>query len=231
MGNNSGSGEGVSASSTSGIAVYGVSSTGNGLVGVNSRTDQGAAAISAITGSTSALAYWGNGGIQLTGSFAQKAGGGSWSAPSDRRIKKDVALFGHGLDFLMKVHPVRFKYNGLGGTADDGREYVGVIAQDLEKIIPAMVTSHMAKLHPSDARETAVEEVDPSDFTYLLINAVQEQQRVIERQEARLSALEKGRGPVSSSTGSTIGRLETGAAIGCLPVGLLVAVGRRRKQA
>jgi len=195
---------------------------------VNSVTDRSAAAVSAITGSSSALAYWGNGGIQLTGSFAEKAGGGSWTAPSDRRIKKDIRSFDQGLDVLMQVRPVRFKYNGLGGTSDDGKEYVGVIAQDLEKIAPRMVTSRMAKLHPTDAQETTIKQVDPSDFTYLLINTVQEQQRIIERQDARLTALEEGKPPMMSSMWS-LGSLETAAA-GLVLLGVVTVIRRRKER-
>jgi hypothetical protein len=130
---------------------------------------------------------------------------------------------------LLRVRPVSFKYNGLGGTPDDGKQFVGVIAQDLEKIIPAMVSSRMAKLHPTDAQETAIKQVDPGNFTYLLINAVQEQQKVIQRQEARIAALEQGKSPLASSLMS-LGGIETGLVVGLLPVGLVVAVRRRKKQ-
>jgi hypothetical protein len=152
-----------------------------------------------------------------------------WTTSSDSRIKKDVKGFDQGLSELMRVRPVRFKYNGLGGTTDDGKEFVGVIAQDLEKVFPAMVSSRMAKLHPADAQETAIKLVDPSNFTYLLINAVQAQQKVIQRQDARIAALEQGKPPLASSLMS-LGGIETGIAIGLLPVGLVVAGRRRRKQ-
>ena len=36
-----------------------------------------------------------------------------------------------GLDTVLGVVPICFRYNGLGGTVDDGKIYVGVIAQDL----------------------------------------------------------------------------------------------------
>jgi hypothetical protein len=130
----------------------------------------------------------------------------------------------------MRVRPVRFKYNGLGGTSDDGKEFVGVIAQELEQTLPEMVGTRMGKLHPTDTEETAIRRVDPSEFTYLLINAVKEQQKTIQRQEARITALEQGRPPLASSMMS-FGGLETGLAIGLLPVGLVVVARRRRKQA
>jgi len=135
----------------------------------------------------------------------------------------------------MRVRAVRFKYNGLGGTSDDGREYVGVIAQDLEKIMPTMVSSRSAKLHQTDAQETDIKVVDPSAFTYLLINSVQEQQKVIQeqqksiqRQEERIAKLERSASPIASSVLSR-GVPVTAATLGLLPVGLIVAIRRRRK--
>jgi len=233
-----GSGLGVYGTADNGIGVYGYSNTNagmiaysgtsNGIIAQNGVTNMGAAAVSAQPGSTSALAYWGGGGIQLTGSFAEKASGTAWTNPSDRRIKKDVQDLGRGLAELMRVRPVTYKFNGLGGTEEDGKEHVGVIAQELEKVLPSMIASKKVKLHKDDAKETEIELVDASEFTFLLINAVKEQQRTIQKQEDRIGELERRQAPVVSSlfTGGL------GAAMGLfmLPVGLLVAR-RRRKDA
>jgi hypothetical protein len=204
------------------IGVYGTSTTGNGVVGLNTRTDQNAAAISAISGSNSGLAYWGTGSIIVTGD-AFKPGGGTWKDFSDERVKKDVKDFRQGLAELKRLRPVAYKFNGLAGTQDNGKEYVGVIAQELEKVLPAMVSSKKAKLHPSDADETDLKQVDSSNFTYILINSVQEQQKVIERQDARIAMLERGHAPLMSSLAT--GGLG-GVALGLLPLGLIA---RRRK--
>ena len=170
------------------------SDVGNGLVATNTRTDWNAAAIAALTGSSSGLSFYGQGGIEVFGD-AVKPGGGSWTAYSDERVKRDVKDFRSGLADLLRVRPVSYVYNGLGGTVDDGKRHVGVIAQELEKVLPSMVTSRKGKLRPADSEETDIRTVDPSDFTYILINAVQEQQQTIARQEARIAALEAGRRP------------------------------------
>jgi trimeric autotransporter adhesin len=230
-------GVGVKGITSGGVATYGVantgtailgeSNTGNAVLGVNAVTDISAAAISAVPGSTSALAYYGGGGIQLAGSFAEKVGGGSWSAPSDRRIKKDVRDLERGLPDLMRVRPVTFKYNGLGGTEDDGKEYIGVVAQELEKVLPNMVSTRTGKLHKDDAQATQIEIVDPSAFTYLLINAVKQQQRTIEKQEVRIADLERRNGPIASA-GFAEGPGGWAALALLLPIGLVI--GRRRPR-
>ena len=99
---------------------------------------------------------------------AFKPGGGSWAALSDRRLKHNVQDFSVGLAELMMVRPVSFQYNGQGETSDDGQEYIGVIAQEVAEYAPYMVQETGKFLS-----------VDPSAFTYMLINSVKEQQEQI----------------------------------------------------
>jgi hypothetical protein len=207
--------------SSGGIAIYGDSTSGNGVVGQNSRTDWNAAAISAVPGNTNGLGIYCGGGAEMPG-------GGMWgNSSSDARVKKDIKDFHPGLAELVRLHAVRYKYNGLGGTQDDGHEFVGVIAQELEKVMPEMVKSRKAKLHPGDAEETDIKRVDPNAFLYILINAVQEQQRIIGEQDARIARLERGRPSLVSSLipgGFGI------AALGLVPLGLVVGRNRRKSR-
>ena len=121
-----------------------------------------------------ASSAWINGELRVVGN-AYKLSGGTWVALSDRRVKKDVTAYRAGLAEIEKVRPVRFKYNGLGGTegATD-QENVGVIAQEVEQIAPYMVSSQKKKLRATDKTETDIKMVDPNAFTYMLVNAVQE---------------------------------------------------------
>src|SRR5262249_33723883 len=59
--------------------------------------------------------YFQYNGFYVLGS-AYKPGGGSWSATSDRRVKKDIAEFRPGLAAIEEIHPVTYRYNGLGET-------------------------------------------------------------------------------------------------------------------
>jgi hypothetical protein len=167
-----------------------------------------------------------NGRIAVVGGDAFKDGGGMWSANSDRRLKKDVADFRQGLAELEKVRPVTFGYNGLGDTHDDGKRFVGVIAQELEVVAPAMVGSTKMRLHPNDAATTDVKTVDPTAFTYMLINAVKEQQSTIQRLEARVASLES-KAPKTLVAHPT--RALGGLALGLFPLGF-VALRLRRKR-
>ncbi len=113
-------------------------------------------------------------GLRLQTSLAFKVGGGAWAVLSDRRVKQDITDFHLGLDALEQIRPISFRYNGLASTKDTKTKYVGVVAQELEPILPFMVTTHAEKLHSEDKQLTELKQVDPSAFTYLLINAVKE---------------------------------------------------------
>ncbi len=104
---------------------------------------------------------------------AGKPGGGSWSNSSDRRLKKDIKSFDLGLKAIDAVNPVFYHYNGRDNLPTD-KEYVGVIAQELQKIAPFMVSEYVG------ADNETYLAVDPSAFDFILINAIKELKAEIE---------------------------------------------------
>ena len=61
-----------------------------------------------------------------------KAGGSTmWTVVSDARLNKCGGDFA-GVDELMRLRPRVFRYNA-GGTVADGREYVGLVAQEVPR--------------------------------------------------------------------------------------------------
>ncbi|MCP4553118.1 MAG: hypothetical protein GY834_14015 [Bacteroidetes bacterium] len=118
--------------------------------------------------------------LEVNGS-AGKPGGGSWTNSSDRRLKQNVKDYSGGLKEVLAINPVTFNYNKLSGF-DTQPEYVGVIAQELLEIAPYMVSSY--KKDDEDFLN-----VNPSALSFMLINAVKEQQEVIEAQQTEIEAL------------------------------------------
>jgi hypothetical protein len=115
---------------------------------------------------TSAPAYL----LHVNGDAA-KPGGGSWTVASDGRLKKNVSAFTQGLDVLTKVKPVWFEYNGEAGMPTN-KTYVGVIAQQMQKIAPYMVSSFTYQ--DTTGKKAEYLDYDPNALTYILVNAVQE---------------------------------------------------------
>lgn len=120
--------------------------------------------------------------LHVNGS-AGKPGGGSWTNASDKRLKDRIVPFQEGLASIMAIKPVKYHYNKLSGM-DTKPEYVGVIAQELKEVAPYMVGTF---------EKDGVEyfDVDNSAMMYLLVNAVQEQQKEKETQTAKIESLEK----------------------------------------
>ena len=118
--------------------------------------------------------------FETTG-VAKKPGGGSWATTSDRRTKKNIIEFSDGLNVLNQINPVTFKYNGLYNTNDDGKDYVGIIAQDVQKIAPYMIGSYEAtKTSNSKEMEDILNYDGGTYMLYVLVNSVKEQQQQIE---------------------------------------------------
>ncbi|MGB3008382.1 MAG: tail fiber domain-containing protein [Chitinophagaceae bacterium] len=118
-------------------------------------------------GSTGVPAYQ----LEITGT-AGKPGGGSWSNASDRRLKENIQPYADGLQQVLQIKPVRYHYNAASGY-DTKPEYIGIIAQELQTVAPYMVGT----LKKEDKEYLSV---DNSAMTYMLINAVKEQQLQIE---------------------------------------------------
>jgi hypothetical protein len=66
---------------------------------------------------------------------ADKPGGGSWGTYSDMRLKTVNGSFGGGLNQVMQLRPIRYRYkpdNALG--IRDSEEHVGVVSEGLRQV-------------------------------------------------------------------------------------------------
>jgi len=161
----------------------------NGFLNFQAVSDNGALPIANVmallsTGSVGIGTVSPTSTLSVSGT-ADKTGGGAWGTFSDNRMKKNVTPYIHGLKQILDIKPVYFQYNGKGGYKDDGKTYVGVLAQDIEKILPGTIT----KIKTADFEDQR--KYDPSEIIYTLINAVKEQQKMIEKQDMQITSLEK----------------------------------------
>lgn len=122
--------------------------------------------------------------LSVNGS-AGKPGGGTWSTFSDRRLKQNIQPFKDGLNKVMQIKPVSYNFNGKAGIKSD-KTHIGIIAQDIQKVAPYMVEL----LAFDDENEEAYLSYDGSALLYMLVNAVQEQQKIITQKIETISDLE-----------------------------------------
>lgn len=103
---------------------------------------------------------------------AAKPGGGSWSNPSDMRLKTIGAQFNRGLNEILQVTPVAYHYktdNELNLPSDV--EYIGLIAQEVQQVIPeavnTMESGHLA--------------VNNDPVIWAMLNAIKQQNELINK--------------------------------------------------
>ena len=102
---------------------------------------------------------------------ADKSGRGSWGTFSDSRLKTVEATYDPGLEAILKLTPVRYRYkeqNGMG--IKDDQEHIGFVAQEVEKVIPEAVSRN--------SRGYLLLNNDPILWT--MLNAIKQQQAEIE---------------------------------------------------
>ena len=124
------------------------------------------------------------------GGMYQGNNSSSWSTTSDRRIKKNIVDNNIGLAEINQLRVRNFEYrtedeiedkNIADRAVPNKGVQVGVIAQEVMDIIPAVVNTH---------EETGIMSVNPDNLTWYLVNAVKELSAKNEALEARLAALE-----------------------------------------
>jgi hypothetical protein len=108
---------------------------------------------------------------------ADKTGGGSWGTFSDGRLKNLNGSFNTGLSQVLKIHPIRYRYkadNAMGIRDTD--EHIGVVAQEIQKVIPEAVTEN--------SKGYLLVNNDPIIWT--MLNAIKEQQELIHKQQVQV---------------------------------------------
>jgi hypothetical protein len=102
---------------------------------------------------------------------ADKPGGGSWGVFSDGRLKTVEGTYDAGLDTILKLNPIRYRYkeqNAMG--IRDHQQHIGFVAQDVEKAIPEAVSRN--------SQGYLLVNNDPILWT--MLNAIKQQQAEIE---------------------------------------------------
>jgi len=106
---------------------------------------------------------------------------------SCRLIKENIVNSPYGLETILKLKPR--KYYRIDGK----KEEIGFVADEVENIIPELVTMSPKSLFTKNDEDTEIiaGNVDYGKITAVLTKAIQEQQTIIDTLTARLDVLEK----------------------------------------
>ena len=141
--------------------------TASGIITLSNST-------ASTTKTTGALVV--TGGVGISG--ALNVGGDVVAyASSDERLKDNIELISNPIEKVQSLKGVTWNWNDNADELQQSLPNVGVIAQDVEKVLPQLVTD----------RDNGFKGVDYAKLTGLLIEAVKDQQKQIDELKSKLS--------------------------------------------
>jgi hypothetical protein len=99
---------------------------------------------------------------------------GAYTATSDRRLKRDIERLEDGLAAVLALRPSTYRFTA---EAEDAPRSIGLIAQEVQPILPELVREGDGYLG-----------ISYGEIAVLAIAAIQEQQEIIDGQAAALAA-------------------------------------------
>ncbi len=185
---NNGNGNGVSGEANYGTGIAGRSTRGVGVSAYSAYSN----ALYAFTDNSSYSAGYFNGNVYATGVYAG----------SDQKLKQNIKDFSSAMDIINELHPKQYDYRHDGNyklmNLPQGNHY-GLIAQDVEKILPNLVKN--SKFETRDAKAHATKEdmensetIDFKTLNYtelipIMIKGMQEQQTIIEELRKQMAKM------------------------------------------
>jgi hypothetical protein len=108
------------------------------------------------------------------------------SSCSDKKIKTDIETIENGLELLLQLEPVEFDWNETfykitAGWPEDKKHSVGFIAQEVEKVLPEVV---------SISKDHGYYVIDYPKLNAILVEGIKEHQLFIEDINNQIAELE-----------------------------------------
>jgi hypothetical protein len=164
-----------------GLSALQTNETGSNNTAIGSLADVGSANLTNATAIGNGAIVAASNTIQLGNTAVTTIGGQvAWTAASDSRIKKNIVNSNYGLATVLKLRPV--EYNLISNDL----KQVGFIAQDVQKLVPEVVTGKEGDLSKGE-----ILGITYSNLVPVLTKAIQEQQKQIEEQNSKIAAQQK----------------------------------------
>jgi hypothetical protein len=120
--------------------------------------------------------------LQLSADSAGKPGSNVWTVVSDLRVKRNVQPYTLGLETLLQLRPISYEYNGEAATPE-GFKSVGLIAQEVEALLPHFVSRVPGKIAGKDDEVLGL---NTGDVQWMTVNALKELNERLKRLEEKM---------------------------------------------
>ena len=114
--------------------------------------------------------------VQIPGNLVVS---GTFSNPSDARLKQNIQSLHYGLSEVMRLRPVTWQWK----TQPTGKPQLGMIAQEVEPVMPELV------IHDTNSSQPLT--MNYMGFLPVMVKAMQQQQEEIKRQQNQIEALKR----------------------------------------
>jgi len=128
--------------------------------------------------------FWFNYNGALSGWISSATG--AYTAVSDKRMKTNIKPMESILGKVMKMQPSRYEYNRNNPAKIQS---IGFLAQDVEPLFPEVVNKEKLENDTSGLGE--IYGIDYAGLSVVAIKAIQEQQKIIEQQNADIELLKQ----------------------------------------
>ena len=118
----------------------------------------------------------------LRGAF--DAGDGAYTNTSDLRLKKNITTLENQLAKVLSLRPTRYQFKDNSNEPDEFT--LGLIAQEVQKIIPEVVT----QITDKEEDGMGYLGIAYSELIPVLIGAIQDQQEIIDSQKDQMTAMQ-----------------------------------------
>ncbi|MEM0994597.1 MAG: tail fiber domain-containing protein [Bacteroidota bacterium] len=107
---------------------------------------------------------------------------------SDKNVKQGIKNLRYGLQEILQLEPVQFKYNF---ETKDHNEHLGLIAQEVLEVVPEIVKTHDIDIVDGLVKKEKVEILGMNyvELVPVLIHAIQEQHELFESEKAKNEVL------------------------------------------
>jgi len=143
----------------------------NADVGSNNLTNATAIGANAVVATSNTIRL-GAAGIAYVKSDAQ------YDSSSDRRLKENIVKTSYGLEEVLKLNPVNYRF------ISNGLNQIGFIAQEVQPLLPEVVTGTEGDIEKGETLGITYSSLIP-----VLTKAIQEQQQQLEAQQKLIQSL------------------------------------------
>ena len=131
---------------------------------------------------------------RATGACANTSG--SWTAVSDGSLKQEIEPYKRGLEAIINLEPVAFRYKAgtlFAPEAEPSEVHYGLIAEEVKPHMPEIVGEMTTTVRSGETQTFGT--LEPGNLVYAFINSFKELAAKNAALEARLAALEATREP------------------------------------